>query len=293
MLNEHLYKEKKRIYNAICHYTLFNHPEINDDFFKKLINFIELSNIPDREFLSNKRIKAFVDYERVSKKQFLRLMIRDQEIINKINIDKFKFKVKELERFLKVRPDLIGLFNFDMSKISGDELMILLELNQNYFLEADLDSIDLSKYHITNVIKNHSKNETIMMKLLSCNSARSKIDNFHARSMIIKTGKKYIEHLDISGFTEFDWFEIIKTNPELISCCDMSVFEKNDCYFLAKLARFVPTISPYIFKNKDKISNLGWEHLLRVDFETYYPMCCFDCLEPKTQRLFIDRLSPR
>ena len=59
------------------------------------------------------------------------------------------------------------------------------------------------------------------------------------------------------------------------------------------MARFIPDVEILIIKNKDKISNLGWENLLRIDFEKYYPHCCFDCLSNVTRNKFIHRLNPR
>lgn len=270
-----------------------NNKDITDEFFEKLINFIDLSNLSDREFFSNEKIKKFVNYDRISKKQLIRLITREPEIINKVNIGKYKFKIKELQYFLKMWPEYVDVFNFNMENITVDELIVLMGISMSYSELVDFNRMSFGKYHITDFIKNFSHRHVLMNRLIDSVGFRESMDNFHIRTLLKKTGTMYIEKLDISKMNEFDWFEVIKSNHEMIEYCDLSVFEKNDCYLLAKLARFSPNLVPFIEKNKDRISNLGWEHLLRVDFETYYPMCCFDCLNPKTQRLFIDRLSPR
>lgn len=286
-------REWKFIRNAVCYYTLMNNRDITDEFFEKLINFIDLSNLSDRDFFSNERIKKFVDYDRISKKQLIRLITRDPEIINKVNIGKFKFKIRELQYFLKMWPEYVGVFDFNMESITVDELIVLMGINMSYSEMVDFNRMSFSKYHITDFIKNFSHRQLLMNRLIDSQNFKESMDSFHIRTLLKKTGAKYIERLDISSMNEFDWFDVIKSNPEMIDYCDLSIFEKNDCYLLAKLARFTRNVVPFVEKNKEKISNLGWEHLLRVDFETYYPMCCFDCLEPKTQKLFLDRLSPR
>jgi len=289
-LNQNPNKEYKNIFNAICHFTLFNVKDISDEFFKKLINFIDLSNINDREFFSNDRIKKFVNYDKINKKQLIRLAARNPEILNKVNIGKFKFKIKELEYFLKMWPEYIHLFEFDLKRVSGDELLILLKINPNYATEADFNNINFSKYHITELIKNYYHRSFIINKILELNNV---LDSFQIRNLILKTGNTYFEKIRLDILNELDWYTILQNRPDLFEFCDISIFEKNDCYLLTKLARYIPEIEPYIIKNKDKISNLGWENLLHLNFERYYPLCCFDCLSYPTKKKFLYKLDPR
>lgn len=283
-------KETKNIFNAICHFTLFNVKEIDDEFFKKILNFIDLSNINDREFFSNERIKKFINYDRINKKQLIRLAVRDPDILNRVNISKFKFRIKELEYFLKMWPEYVDLFNFDLKKISGDELMILLKININYGKETDFNSIKFSKYHVTELIKNFYHRDFLIVKILEIENL---LDNFQIRQLILQTGNKHFSKLNLEKLNELDWYTILENRPELFQFCNIDIFEKNDCYLLTKLARFIPNVESIIIKNKDKISNLGWENLLKLDFERYYPHCCFDCLSTPTRRKFLHRLDPR
>jgi hypothetical protein len=283
-------KETQNIFNGICHFTLFNVKEIDDEFFKKLINFIDLSNINDREFFNNERVKKFVNYERINKKQLIRLATRDPEILNKVNIEKFKFKIKELEYFFKMWPEYIDMFNFDLKKVTGEELLILLRINVKYATQIDFTRIYFNKYHLTELIKNYYHRDYVINKILDLNDV---LDNFQIRHLILQTGNKHLEKLDIFKLNELDWYNILQNRPDLYSYCDMEIFEKNDCYLLTKLARFIPDVEILIEKNKDKISNLGWENLLKLDFERFYPYCCFDCLSTPTRNKFIHRLTPR
>lgn len=283
-------KESKKIFNAICHFTLFNLKEINDDFFKKLINFVDLSNINDREFFANERLKKFVDYNRINKKQLIRLAIRDPQILNNININKFKFKIKELEYFLNLWPEYTELFKFDIKNVTADELLILLNININYVDQIDFAKIKFSKFHLTKLIKKYNHRDQIIKKILSSNEL---LDNYQIRNLILQTGDKYLHNLDIGKLNELDWLNILSYKPELFVHCDLQIFEKNDCYLLTKLAKYIPDVELLIIKNKEKITNLGWENLLRLDFEKYYPLCCFDCLSTVTRNKFIHKLEPR
>lgn len=286
-------KEKKNIHNAICHFTLFNLGEIEDDLFKKILDFIDVSNITDREFFSNEKIRRLVNYERISKKQLIRLIIRDPEILNKVNIEKFRFKIKELQYFLKMFPEYIDIFNLDFGKVDGDEFLILMEINQNYANQIDFEKVDFAKYQLSELIKKFHHRPLIINKALECNKIVNQLDNFQIRQLILYSGENYIQNLDLSKLNDLDWFEIIKQKPELLTYCNTEIFEKNDCYMLVRLFRYAPNLEPLIISNKQKISNLGWEKLLQYDFEKFYPLCCFECLDYKTRKMFLHKLEPR
>lgn len=286
-------KETKNIYNAICHYTLFGCPELPDDIFKGLLDKIDLSNITDREFLSNERIRRFVNYERISKKQLVRLITREPEILNKVNISKFRFKIKDLEYFLRLWPEYIDLFNFDTKKLSGDELLILLRVDVKYISELDLESVEFTKYQLSELIKDFQHRPTVMERALASTKISNLLDNYQIRQIISLTGELYVDRLDLSKLNDLDWFEILKSNPKMLPYCDTRIFEKNDCYMLVRLIKFIPELEGLIFANKDRITNIGWEKLLWYDFEKFYPICCFDCLDHKTRRLFMHKLEAR
>jgi hypothetical protein len=286
-------KETKNIFNAIWHYTLFNCPEIKDEFFKVLIDKIDLSNISDRDFFSNDRIKKFVDYERISKKQLIRLITRDPEILNKVNIGKFRFKIKDLQYFLKLWPEYINLFNFDIKNVTGEELIILLSVDVTYAEKVDFEKIIFAKYQLTEFLQKFLHRKSLIRKALICQSVMSQIDNFQMRQIIISTGTEFFDLLDVSKLNDFDWFEILKSNREMLNWCDTSIFEKNDCYLLVKLLPILPELESLVVSNKEKISNLGWEKLLRYDFEKFYPLCCFECLDYRTRKMFLHKLEPR
>jgi len=51
------------------------------------------------------------------------------------------------------------------------------------------------------------------------------------------------------------------------------LFLKDDCFNLVKIAGYVSEAYSLIEQNKEKISGLGWEKLLLLDFKKYSPIC--------------------
>lgn len=286
-------RETRNVHNAICHYTLFNIPELDDETFKRLLDSIDLSNLTDREFFSNERIRRFADYEKIPKKQLIRLITRDPEIINKVNIAKFRFKIKELQYFLKLYPEYITLFNLDLKRVDGDEFIILMDVDVNYVNEIDFEKITFTKYQLSELLKKFHHRPAIIDKILNSERLSSDLDNYQIRQLIRNSGDRYIRKLDLVKLNDLDWFELLSHNPELAEYCDTEVFERNDCYMLVRLVRYIPALHTLVESNKDKISNIGWEKLLHYDFERYYPLCCFECLDYKTRKMFLHKLEAR
>ena len=72
----------------------------------------------------------------------------------------------------------------------------------------------------------------------------------------------------------------------------MKIFKNIKFYIVVCLISLIWGINMNL-TNKDKISNLGWENLLHLNFERYYPLCCFDCLSYPTKKKFLYKLDPR
>ena len=132
-----------------------------------------------------------------------------------------------------------------------------------------------------------------MQRFLDSEKVSAMLDNYQIRQIINLTGERYVDRLDLSRLNDLDWFEILQKNPKMLPHCDTGIFEKNDCYMLVRLIKFIPELEDLVVANKEKITNLGWEKLLWYDFEKFYPLCCFDCLDYKTRKLFMHKLGPR
>ena len=119
-------KAKKIIHSAICGYaSLFDEDILNDKFFKILFNHVNVNNIPEKTLLSNKRIYDNINWNLVEKKKLLRLIMRDSNIINFIDLNKVNFDFSEIISLLIYQPGLVNYFN-----INVDER----EKNLNYLL---------------------------------------------------------------------------------------------------------------------------------------------------------------
>ena len=60
--------------------------------------------------------------------------------------------------------------------------------------------------------------------------------------------------------------------------CNQDILVNNDCLNLIKIAHCVPEAYDLIVNNADKISGLGWEKLLKLDFKKYSEICNWSSL---------------
>lgn len=275
--------EETAIKSAICSYVALNLDDrLTDEEFIKVLKFIDnktFEKIDDVEFISNNRLKRLMDYTRLNHKHVVRLMTRDLSIFKNLDLNKFNFKVQEIKMFLNVHPNQVRKFNFNLEELNGGEIVTLLKADLNYVYEIDFSDKKFAHIDYTDIIKNFYDVDQIMDKI-----DLKKIDNHQACALILLTGNKYIEKVDLHKLNDNDWLEILKQYPEFISYCNMQVFELGDCYNLVKLSCEIPNMFSYIDKNKNKISAIGWEKLLLHDDKLYSGICNFDLLKDTNWR---------
>ena len=203
-------------------------------------------------------------------------MTRDISVLDNINFEAQKFSILELENFLKFHPDYINKINVDFSNLTTKEVLILLKIDNQSHHYIDFNKLEFSRLEIQHLVKYFINNEEIINKL-----DFEKMDNFIYKFIIKKTKGKYLKKINTSKLTVLDWLDIIQTNPSMISICDLNIFLFGDCYYLTKLASISNDKKIYelIKQNKNKISGLGWEKLLILDFKKYSPICNWAALK--------------
>lgn len=258
--------------NAICHYVAFSLGDrVTDEEYYKIINFIHpntIRKIRDEDFIKNKRLRQFIDYSRLDRKQVVRLITRDITMFSQINLNDFNFSVNELEYFLANHPKYVRNFNFDLKLISGKEIIILLKADLNYLYEVDFINTKFSRLDFQDLIKYFYDIPQIIEKINP-----NDLDNFLTRSLIIKTTNKYVNKLKLEKLNCLDWFEILKNCPELIQYCDIKLFETGDYFTLAQLICAVPELDYLMENHYDELSALAWEKLLLSNTEKYSNIC--------------------
>jgi hypothetical protein len=242
--------------------------------------------VPERLMVDDEKIRGLVKWNRVEKMQLIRAFIRslDQnvDLIDKITpeFDKFEYKVKELTHLLARRPRYIEYFPIDLSKITTSEAATILSLGDNYFLEK----INLSKYNFNfkesmNIIQGYEYDREIIEKV-----NYKSLKGYQIGEIMIHTGNRDVDILDLSKLTNIDWINLLERRPELLEYCDYNQFNRGDIFYSIKLCCMFenPDLSYLVTRrNMGEISPFGWEKLLIEKPEIFLAHCSFDKFDEK------------
>ena len=268
---------KEIIKKAICHYAALIDPKILPEaIFSVLSKYINPNFIEDKALLSNDRIKEHIDWDKLDKMKLIRLIIRDKYILERIDLNKHDFSLRDLIPVFIVHPDLIEFFDIDYNSLSAIDAIKLLEINVNFLSKIDIGKYTYTKAEIGKILESFYKYPQVLEKLNF-----DILDHYAIRTLIIKSGEQYLHKLNIKKLKALDWVEILKLKPELINHCDLDIFKVGDCFLLTKLVQILPHLDYLIDENKDKISAIGWETLLIYDCEKYSKYCNFELLSKK------------
>jgi hypothetical protein len=268
---------KQVVAKAICqHVILWDEKTIPDRIFNMLISRVDANGIPDRELLLNKRVRESIDWNSLKSLKAVRIMIRDKATIDRFNLSRYDFKLSELIPLFLYHPDLVEYFDINFDDLTATEAINMLDVNRDFIEIIDLGKYKYDATETTRVIKKFATDDRIVSKL-----DLGSLDHFNIRSLLIKSGDKYIGRIDATKLKATDWVEILKKRPELLQYCNLSLFEKGDRYLLVKLAQMFPQLDYLIGENADKINAIGWEELLIHDHEKYSKHCDFSMLSKK------------
>lgn len=269
--------KREIIKKAICHYAaLIDCRILPEPIFKVLSKFINPNFIDDKSLLKNERIKDIIEWDKLEKMKLIRLIVRDKYIIERLDLNKHDFTLRDLIPIFIVHPDLIEHFELDYENLSAIDAIKMLEININFLSKIDLGKYSYSKHEMGKIIDSFHKTPEIIEKL-----NLETLDHYSVRVLIKKSGEKYIHKLDLKKLKALDWFEILTTKPELLKHCDLSIFQTGDCFLLIKIVQLFPHLDYLIEENKYKISALGWETLLIHNPDKYSKCCDFESLSKK------------
>jgi hypothetical protein len=276
---------KKIAIKSLCHQVAtWDESVVPDIIFKKIITNVDPNLIPDRELLSNKRIVENIDWNSLSNIKAIRMMMRDKTLIERIDLNQYKFKLSELIPLFLHHEELVEYFDIDFSELTASEAINMLQINQGFVDKIELEKYKYNSSETIDLIRSFGANEKIMAKL-----DIESLDHFGVRTILKKTGDKYIRKIDSGKIKATDWLEILKSQPGLLEYCNLSLFEKGDRYLLVRLVQMFPQLSYLIKENKDKISAIGWEALLINNPEKYSEMCQYELLSRKNWDNIIKR----
>ena len=276
-------KLKAFVAGAICDYlSLID--DIDDNTFKKLFPFVDINNIPDRILIKNNRIRENANWNALNKYKLIRILVRDLDLLEKIDITKYDFNTMDLYPLFIVQPELVDYFNIDFASLSKFEAIKMLECSSDFVERLDISNYSFSKNEMTFIIKKFSNNEKIMEHINF-----EDLDHFILRKLLIKTGTKYVDKINLSFLKATDWLDVLRKKPELIEHCNLLLFEKNDCYLLVKLVEMFPELEYLIEENQEKISALGWEKLVLFNLKKFGKYCKWEKLSKKNWDNIVER----
>lgn len=261
---------------------LWHYDDLPHSIFKHLVRTINYNVIPDRMISDNEEILKYVKWDRMDRMQIIRVVIRcldnKNNIVDRINLKKFKYKVKELVHLLKRRPRYIEHFAIDLNKITTSEASTLLSLGDDYILSR----IDTSKYRFNfresmNIIRGYKYKRDIIKKVNYNSLKGSQISE-----ILIHTGEKNLDLFNTELLTNIDWINLLELRPEMLNLCNYKRFLTGDIFYSIKLCCMFdsPDLSYLILdRNIKDITPFGWEKLLIEKPEIFLAYCNFNKLD--------------
>lgn len=243
-----------------------------------LNNVIDYDNIPDRFLVDNEEIYPFIKWDRMSKMKAIRLVSRNLDLINVVDLKKYNYKIREIFWFIKTDyTRLYKFFNFDFNKASHEDVYLLLCIGSEYFEKTiKIEDFKFSFLETFDIIKAYNYKRDIIKRL-----DYKSLKPHQATEILSKTGEENIDLFNLDILSTINWLELLNYQPEFIYKCNFEMFKKGDSFNLVQLVVLFkePDLSYLISEIDPKdISPFGWEKLLVCDPEKYIDLCDFSKL---------------
>lgn len=264
------------IINSMAEYFFqMNHDSLNDHELSHLYKSINYENIPDRYFSDYPRFYPYIEWERLNKMQSVRVAIRNEKLLEKIDLKRFDYKIKEIFFLVQRKPELLFThFNFDFDNLSHDDAYFLACIGVDEYLNmVDLEKYNFNFIETMNIIKSHNFRRDVIFSL-NCDNLKS----YQVAEIIINTGEDCLHLFDLDSLTTLDWLELLPYQPDMLDHCDFDKFKRGDPFNLIQLVVMFdePDLSYLIFEiDKKKITAFGWEKLLISNPNKYIDICDF------------------
>lgn len=252
--------------------------DFNDAEMIHIGNVIDYDNIPDRVIVDNETIYPFVNWDRISKMQAIRLVSRNIDLIGRINLKKYNYKIKEIFWFIKTDyTRLLKYFNFDVNRIGSDDAYLLLCLGEEYFEGViDIERFNFSFIEIMDIIRAYDYKRKIILRL-----NYHLLKNYQVTEILSNTADENLDLFDLDELSTLNWLELLNYQPEFIDKCDFDKFKRGDPFDLVQLVVLFenPDLSYLIFDiDIGTISPFGWEKLLICNPDKFSDHCNFSKL---------------
>lgn len=280
------------IVKALLNHTFCMYKEIlTKDELIHFFNTIDYETIEDRYLSDDSRLFPYINWDKVTKMQAVRMATRNLEILNFIDLKKYDYKIKEI--FFLIKRDyniLFKYFNFDFKNLSHDDAYFLLCLgNKEFYSLIDVKKRNFNFIEIINIIRAYEYNRSVILDL-----NYSELKNYQITEILIATGEENLDILDIDSLNTLNWLDLLMYQPGFISRCDFNKFIEGDIFNLIQLIVLFdkPDLTHLLESvNLDDITPFGWEKLLIARPDKFYSLCNFKKLN-ESNWVVIESYSP-
>jgi len=276
--------------SIIASYFCSYFEELSEPELKHINNFINYELVPDRLIADNSYIHKHIEWDRISKMKAIRLVSRNLDLIQYIDLKKYDFIIREMFWFIKSDyTKLFKYFNFDFSKSTHEDNYLLLCLGVEYFEKTiPIESFNFSFIEIMDIIKAYKYKREITLRL-----KHDLLKSYQVTEILSMTGEENLDLFNLEILSTLNWIELLNYQPEFIERCDFDKFKKGDLFNLVQLVILFedPDLSYLIFEiNNSDISPFGLEKLLICNPEKFIDICDFSKLnEDNWNRILTER----
>jgi len=240
---------------------------------------LDYKNIEDRYLCDHPQIHPYIHWDKLEKMQAVRIATRHPKLLEKIDLKKYQYKIREIFYFVQADyTRIFKYFNFDFKNLSQEDAYFLLCLGKKEFFEI----IDLKKYNfgfieILDIIKAYDCKREVITSL-----NYKTLKNYQVTEIFIRTGEEFLDLFDLNTLSTLNWLDLLSYQPDFLLRCDFDKFTEGDPFNLIQLITMFqsPDLTYLLDKvDIDKITAFGWEKLLIYKPEKCIPLCNYQKLK--------------
>lgn len=240
---------------------------------------MDYPNIEDRFICDNPQVYPYIQWDRLEKMQAVRIATRHPELLDRIDLKKHQYKIKEIFYFVQADyTRIFKYFDFDFSNLSQEDAYFLLCLGKDEFFEI----IDVNKYSFgfietLDIIKAYDCRRDIITSL-----NYKLLKNYQVTEIFIRTGEEFLDLFDLNMLSTLNWLDLLSYQPNFLLHCDFEKFTDGDPFNLIQLITMFqsPDLTYLLDKiDVDEITAFGWEKLLIYKTDKCVSLCDFHKLK--------------
>jgi len=244
-----------------------------------ICSVLDYPSLEDRYISDNEYVYPYIHWNKLDKMQAIRIVSRNKDLLDRINLKQYTYRVKDIFFLLQNDYKLIfKFFDFNYDNLSQEDAHAIFCLGKDEFLEL----IDISKYNfgfieMIDIIRAYEYRRDIIERL-----NYKILKNYHITEILMNTGKESLDLFDLEMLSTLNWLDLLEQQPEFIYNCDFEKFTNGDPFNLIQLIiLFDKPDLTYLIKeiDVDDITAFGWEKLLIYKPEQFVDKCDFSKLK--------------